>query len=87
MGHMSIVGPRPRLVKDIIFYDEHVLNANNVRPGIAGPAQVYDPGSEQSWENVFKRDIEYAQKISVGRQPEPEQQKRLRKEHHSHDAQ
>lgn len=65
MGHMSIVGPRPRLVKDIIFYDEHVLNANNVRPGIAGPAQVYDPGSEQSWENVFKRDIEYAQKISL----------------------
>ncbi len=64
LGHMSIVGPRPRLVKDIIFYDEYVLKANNVRPGIAGPAQVYDPGSEQSWENVFKRDIEYAQKIS-----------------------
>lgn len=65
MGHMSIVGPRPRLVKDIIFYDEYVLKANFVRPGIAGPAQVYDPGSEQSWENVFKRDIEYAQNISL----------------------
>ena len=64
MGHMSIVGPRPRLVKDIVFYDESVLKANTVRPGIAGPAQVYDPGSEQSWDNVFKRDVEYAQNIS-----------------------
>lgn len=64
-GDMSIVGPRPRLIKDIIFYDEEVLNANTVRPGITGPAQVYDPGSEQSWENVFKRDIEYANNVSL----------------------
>ena len=63
-GDMSIVGPRPRLIKDIIFYDENVLRANNVRPGIAGPAQVYDPGSEQSWESVFKRDIEYSQNVT-----------------------
>ena len=63
-GDMSIVGPRPRLIKDIIFYDEEVLNANTVRPGITGPAQVYDPGSQQSWESVFKRDIEYANNVT-----------------------
>ena len=63
-GDMSIVGPRPRLIKDLVFYNEEVLNANTVRPGIAGPAQVYDPGSEQSWESVFKRDIEYANNVT-----------------------
>ncbi len=63
-GDMSIIGPRPRLVKDIIFYDKDVLSANTVRPGITGPAQVYDPGSQQSWDSVFKRDIEYANNVT-----------------------
>lgn len=64
-GDMSIVGPRPRLIKDLIFYDEEVLNANTARPGIAGPAQVYDPGSEQSWDSVFKRDVEYCNNVTL----------------------
>lgn len=63
-GDMSIVGPRPRLVKDVIFYDEEVLGYYNVRPGLTGPAQVYDRNSELSWENVFLRDKEYAENIS-----------------------
>ncbi len=63
-GDMSIVGPRPRLIKDTIFYDKNVLEANIVRPGIAGPAQVFDPGSEQSWDSVFKRDIEYSNNVT-----------------------
>ena len=64
-GDMSIVGPRPRLVKDFVFYDDEVLKqAYCVRPGLTGPAQVYDRNSELSWESVFKRDIEYAQKVT-----------------------
>ncbi|MBR6778570.1 MAG: sugar transferase [Clostridia bacterium] len=63
-GDMSIVGPRPRLIKDMIFYDEETLKAYCVRPGLTGPAQVYDRNSELSWESVFKRDIEYAQNLS-----------------------
>ena len=64
-GHMAIVGPRPRLVKDMIFYDDEVLKlAYSVRPGLTGPAQVYDRNSELSWESVFERDIEYAKKIT-----------------------
>lgn len=64
-GDMSIVGPRPRLVKDMIFYSEEVLNkAYCVRPGLTGPAQVYDRNSELSWESVFERDIEYANKVT-----------------------
>ena len=63
-GHMSIVGPRPRLIKDTIFYNKEVLEANTVRPGLTGPAQVYDRNSESSWEEVFKRDMEYENNIS-----------------------
>lgn len=63
-GDMSIVGPRPRLVKDMIFYDEDVLKAYSVRPGLTGPAQVYDRNSELSWESVFERDKEYANNVT-----------------------
>ena len=64
-GDMSIVGPRPRLVKDFVFYDEEVLKqAYCVRPGLTGPAQVYDRNSEHSWEKVFERDIEYANNVT-----------------------
>lgn len=63
-GDMSIVGPRPRLVKDMIFYDESVIKAYTVRPGLTGPAQVYDRNSESSWESVFKRDLEYASRVT-----------------------
>jgi lipopolysaccharide/colanic/teichoic acid biosynthesis glycosyltransferase len=63
-GDMSIVGPRPRLVKDFIFYEKEVLEIYNVRPGLTGPAQVYDRNSELSWEHVFKRDKEYSQNVT-----------------------
>ncbi|MBQ9793223.1 MAG: sugar transferase [Clostridia bacterium] len=63
-GDMSIVGPRPRLVKDMIFYDEEVMKAYSVRPGLTGPAQVYDRNSELSWESVFARDLEYAERVT-----------------------
>ena len=63
-GDMSIVGPRPRLVKDVIFYDQDVLNIYSVKPGLTGPAQVYDRNSALSWESVFERDKEYSNKVT-----------------------
>lgn len=64
-GDMSIIGPRPRLIKDMIFYDDEVIkSAYSVRPGLTGPAQVFDRNSEDSWEEVFKRDIEYSNHIT-----------------------
>lgn len=63
-GHMSIVGPRPRLIKDVLFYRKDVLEAYDVRPGLTGPAQVYDRNSEMSWESVFERDLEYANNVT-----------------------
>jgi len=48
----------------MIFYPEEVLKAYSVRPGLTGPAQVYDRNSELSWESVFKRDLEYAERVT-----------------------
>ena len=64
-GDMSIIGPRPRLIKDMIFYDDEILKqAYCVKPGLTGPAQVYDRNSEMSWESVFERDLEYVNNVT-----------------------
>lgn len=64
-GNMSIIGPRPRLVSDMVFYEKEVLKAYTAKPGITGPAQVYDRNSENSWESVFERDLKYAKNITL----------------------
>ena len=65
-GDMSIIGPRPRLIKDMIFYDDEILKqAYCVKPGLTGPAQVYDRNSELSWKSVFQRDIDYAKNVTL----------------------
>lgn len=63
-GDMSIVGPRPRLVKDMVFYDKDVLKAYTVRPGLTGLSQVSGGRSNASWEEIFEKDLEYANKIT-----------------------
>lgn len=63
-GDMSIVGPRPRLVKDMIFYNEKVLDAYSVRPGLTGLSQVSGGRSNSSWESIFEKDLGYANKIT-----------------------
>ncbi len=63
-GDMSFVGPRPRLVKDFVFYPKEVLESYTARPGLTGPAQVYDRNSELSWQSVFERDAQYCKNIT-----------------------
>ena len=62
-GDMSIVGPRPRLVKDLIFYDKDVYDYYVVRPGLTGPTQV-SGRNKNTWEQVFEKDIYYAKHIT-----------------------
>ena len=64
-GDMSIVGPRPRLVKDMVFYDKKVYDYYVVRPGLTGPTQAFGR-NKNTWEDVFEKDVEYAQKITFG---------------------
>lgn len=63
-GDMSLIGPRPRLVKDMIFYDEDVMIAYSARPGITCLSQINGGRSESSWESIFEKDLEYTQNIT-----------------------
>lgn len=64
-GDMSIIGPRPRLVKDMVFYDKNVYDYYVVKPGLTGPTQAYGR-NKNTWEQVFEKDVAYAQKITFG---------------------
>lgn len=64
VGHMSIVGPRPLLVKYLPLYNEWQRHRHDIRPGLTGYAQVHGRNTI-SWDEKFKLDIEYLQKISL----------------------
>lgn len=63
-GDMSLIGPRPRLVKDMVFYDEEFFEAYTVRPGVTCLSQISGGRSESSWEDIFEKDLEYSKNIT-----------------------
>jgi len=62
-GKMSIIGFRPRLVKDVLFYDKAVFDNYTATPGLTGPIQT-SSRNESSWEEIFESDKEYMNNIS-----------------------
>ena len=62
-GDMSIVGPRPLLVKYLPLYTKKQRHRHDVRPGLTGLAQVNGRNS-LSWEARFETDLQYVKNIS-----------------------
>ena len=63
-GDMSIVGPRPKLVRDMVFFDEIIMKRQSIRPGLTGLAQV-NGRNDNTWEQTFRYDLEYVEKYNL----------------------
>ncbi len=62
-GDMSLVGPRPLLVKYLPLYSEEQRRRHTVRPGLTGWAQV-NGRNALSWEKRFALDVYYTEHVS-----------------------
>ena len=57
-GDMSIVGPRPQLVRDMVFMTEDQRRRHRIRPGLTGLAQV-SGRNNITWEQKLQYDLTY----------------------------
>lgn len=57
-GDMSIVGPRPQLVRDMVFMTPLQRKRHSIMPGLTGLAQI-NGRNNISWEQKFHYDLEY----------------------------
>ena len=64
-GDMSLVGPRPLLMRYLPHYSARQARRHAVRPGVTGLAQVAGRNNV-SWDDKFELDVQYVQTVSFG---------------------
>lgn len=62
-GDMSVIGPRPQLVRDMVFMDERIRMRHTAKPGLSGLAQV-NGRNAVTWEQKFEWDLKYIENVS-----------------------
>ncbi len=62
-GDMSIVGPRPLLVKYLPYYRDNERQRHSVRPGLTGLAQI-NGRNDLGWDDRLDMDVKYVQTLS-----------------------
>lgn len=60
---MSVVGPRPQLIKDLVFMSDKQRRRHTVLPGLTGWAQI-NGRNDITWEEKLELDLEYVDNIS-----------------------
>ena len=65
-GDMSVIGPRPQLVRDMVFMTAEQRRRHLVRPGLSGLAQISGRNAV-TWEGKLETDLEYIKKIPLKR--------------------
>ena len=64
-GDMSLIGPRPLLIRYLPYYTEKEKRRHDVRPGITGLAQV-SGRNILNWDDRLGLDVQYVENISLG---------------------
>lgn len=62
-GDMSVIGPRPQLVRDMVFMTPEQRQRHSVRPGLSGLAQTRGRNA-LSWDGKLTTDLEYIENIT-----------------------
>lgn len=62
-GTMSVIGPRPQLVKDLVFMTPEQRMRHTAKPGLSGLAQV-NGRNDISWEDKLSWDLKYIENIT-----------------------
>ena len=62
-GDMSIVGPRPQLVRDMVFFNDEEMHRQDVTPGLTGLAQI-NGRNNINWKERFFYDLQYIENIN-----------------------
>ena len=63
-GTMSVIGPRPQLVRDMVFMTDEQRMRHTAKPGLSGLAQV-NGRNAISWEDKIDWDLKYIEKVSL----------------------